>query len=116
MRKSLKFQGLLGLLCVLTLATGIRGVALAESFDLLRTVPLEIKEYEVSKDLPITFASSEQVLHAIDSSPVLLVHMEVLRRGYSDLPESEKEKLVAALLKRHQEQEHDLPRNFDHGY
>jgi hypothetical protein len=104
------------LLAVLVVALCASNMALAQSFDLLRTVPLEIKEYEVSKDLPVTFATADQIIQVLDSSPVLLVHMEVLRRGYSDLPDSEKEKLVAALLKRHQQQEHDLPRAFDHGY
>jgi hypothetical protein len=109
-------QRLLGLSVVLSLLSGLGSTAVAEQIDMLRTVPLEIKGYEVSKDFPVTFYTADQVLKAIDSSPILLVHMEVLRRGYADLPETEKTKLVTALLKRHQTLENDLPKAFDHGY
>lgn len=101
---------------LLGLSQSAPSCAWAESFDLLHTVPLEIKGYEVSKDFPVTFYTADQVLKAIDSSPILLVHMEALRRGYEDLPATEKQKLLAALLKRHQQKEADLQLGFDHGY
>jgi hypothetical protein len=109
-------RNLLGLPLALALGLACLTSAWAETFDLLRTVPLEIKGYEVSKEFPVTFQTAEQVLKALDSSPVLLVHMEVLRRGYGDLPEPEKTKLLATLLKRHQQMENDLTRCFDLGY
>jgi hypothetical protein len=55
-------------------------------------------------------------MQVINSTPVLLVHMEALRRGYQDLPASEQEKLLANLLKRRKANENDLMLGFDHGY
>lgn len=104
----------LGSLVALAACVGLQ--AQAEQIDLLRTVPLEIKGYEVSKNFPSTFTTADQVLAAIDSSPVLLVHMEAIRRSYADLPAAEKAKLLAALKKRHQLKENDLQLGFDHGY
>src|SRR5262249_24124410 len=87
-----------------------------ESFDLLHSVPLEISGYVVAKDFPITFYTSDQVLKAIDSSPVLIIHMDALRRSNEDLPSTEQQKLIAALIKRQQLKEKDAQLAFDLGY
>lgn len=84
--------------------------------DFLRSVPLESSGYPALQCLPAKLSSADQVLGAIDSTPVLLVHMEALRRGYADLPQPEQEKLLKALRKRHVAKEQDLMLGFDLGY
>ncbi len=84
--------------------------------DLLRTVPLEITGYEAGKQFPAHFTDAASVLSAINSSPVLLLHMEALRRASLDLTDIEKKKVTATLLKKHQVLETDLALGFDLGY
>jgi hypothetical protein len=90
--------------------------SLTSAVDMLRSIPLEIKDYPAVRNLPTRFSTANQVLQAIDSTPTLLVHMEVLRRGYHQLEPSEKDKLLTSLLERHRASEHDLMLGFDHGY
>ncbi len=109
-------KGLLGVIAAASLAATTHFPALAESVDLLRSIPLEIKDYAAGKTLPEKPETADQILNAIDNTPVLLVHMEAIRRAYHYLSPAEQEKLLSALFKRHQKSEWDLRTGFDHGY
>lgn len=108
-------NGILSAAWAAAIALTLQIPALAD-IDLLRAIPLEIKGYEVTQSFPAHFSTAAQVLSAIDSTPNLLVRMEVIRRAYHNLDSTEAEALLAALLKRHQLNENDLTVGFNHGY
>jgi len=110
-------RGILGALATLSLAGFLSGPVLAdEPVDLLRTIPLEVGGYPAAQCLSSKLTSADQVLQMLNNTPVLLVHMEALRRGYADLPLIEQDKLLKALHKRHMAKESDLGLGFDLGY
>jgi hypothetical protein len=109
-------NGLLGTFAALALGLSLSSPCRAESIDILRAVPLEVSGYASGKGFPEYFQSADEVLKAIDSSPVLLVHMEALRRGYHDLSDTEQDKVLSTLMKRHKANEKDLQLGFDYGY
>lgn len=109
-------KGTLAALAAFALAASVQLPGFTASIDILRSVPLEIKQYPEAKNFPGKFTTAEQVLAAIDSTPNLLVHMEAIRRGYHDLDAEQAEKLLSALFKRHQTDEKDLMHGFNHGY
>ncbi len=84
--------------------------------DILRSVPLEVTGYASAQCLPAQLTTAEEVLNVLNSTPVLLVHMEALRRGYAELPFDEHAKLLSALHQRHMAKETDLMLGFDLGY
>ncbi|MCE3234738.1 MAG: hypothetical protein K0Q50_918 [Vampirovibrio sp.] len=88
----------------------------SQTVDILRSVPLEVKDYASARSFPERFTTTEQIINALNSTPVLLVHMEAIRRGYHELPISEHEKLLTSLHKRRSTNENDLMLGFDHGY
>lgn len=109
-------KGVLGAVALLSVSVGLMGASQAEPVDFLRAVPLEISGYASAKAFPAKFSDSNQVLQALNSTPVLLVHMEALRRAYGDMDAIEQEKLLTALHKRRLTNEKDLMLGFDHGY
>jgi len=110
-------RGILGALATLSLAGFLSGPVLAdEPVDLLRTIPLEVGGYPAEQCLSSKLTSADQVIQMLNNTPVLLVHMEALRRGYADLPLIEQDKLLKALHKRHMAKEGDLGLGFDLGY
>lgn len=88
----------------------------ALGLDLLRSVPLEISAYEVEAGIPPTLSDAAQVLDLLNGNRNLLVHMEVIRRAYTDLPPEERQKLLEELFGRYQALDDDAVRFFDHGY
>lgn len=90
--------------------------SIGQTVDILRSVPLEVKDYASAQSFPERFTTAAEVINALNSTPVLLVHMEALRRGYHELPYSEQEKLLTNLHKRRMTNENDLMLGFDHGY
>lgn len=105
--------------CSLLVGLGVTafvGLGQAETIDLLRDVPLEVSGYAAGQQFPTRFQTASEVLNALDSTPVLLLHMEALRRGYHELSETEKAKLLNGLLQRRRANENDLQAGFDHGY
>jgi hypothetical protein len=108
--------GILGVMAALTLSISLPYSSFAENVDFLRSIPLEVSGYASAQAFPEKFTTAEQVIQAINNTPVLLVHMEALRRGYHELPIDEQEKLLTALHKRRMTNEHDLVLGFDHGY
>jgi hypothetical protein len=88
----------------------------AVDLNLLRGLPLTIDGYETGRNMPETFSSAAQVIQAIDSSPVLLLHMEALRRSYGSLSKEAHIAVLETLLKRHQADEANLQIGFDYGY
>ena len=108
--------GILGVVAALAFSTTVSFPSFAENVDFLRTIPLEVSGYASAQNFPEKFTTADQVIQAINSSPVLLVHMEAIRRGYHDLPVAEQEKLLTNLHKRRQTNENDLVLGFDHGY
>jgi hypothetical protein len=88
----------------------------AEPVDILRSLQLEATGYAEIQCLPPHLTSADQVTQVLDSTSVLLVHMEALRRGYADLPATEQAKLLKDLRKRHASKETDLMLGFDLGY
>ena len=88
----------------------------ALDIDLLRSVPLEVTGYASAQCLPPQLTSAQDVLTVLNGTPVLLVHMEALRRGYTELPAEERAKLLSDLHKRHMAKETDLMLGFDLGY
>ncbi len=111
-------KGILGVVSALSVAGAayLPGMAAEQSVDILRSVPLEVQDYASAKSFPEKFTSATEVMSVLNSTPVLLVHMEALRRGYLDLPASEQEKLLSDLHKRRMTNENDLMLGFDHGY
>ena len=101
------FAGLLMSFC-------IQGAQATTQVDILRSVPLEISGYNLPKDNGFTTAS--ELLGVMDGQKSLLVHMELMRRSYLTLPESEKEKLLSTLYTRYKTSENDTIKFFDHGY
>lgn len=85
----------------------------ASHVDILRSVPLEVKEYDSVLE---RYSTASQVVSTIDSTPNLLVHMEAIRRGYHQLSADEKDKLLGTLFARQRASEHDLMHAFNHGY
>lgn len=92
------------------------GMGWGETIDVLRSVPLEVSGYPQAQQFPTHFQTADEVLRALDSTPVLLVHMEAFRRSYADLSVAERNKVLAALQKRHKLAENDLQIGFDYGY
>ncbi len=90
--------------------------AFADKLDLLHNVPLEISEHTTTLNIPEQVSSADQVLNILNASPNLLVHMEMMRRGYHHLPTSEQDKLVNELNKRYTAASSDPIKFFDHGY
>jgi hypothetical protein len=90
--------------------------AQAASIDLLRSLPLSVEGYASAKAFPEKFTTPEQVIQALNSTPVLLVHMEAIRRAYHDLDPGSQDKLLDAIHKRRMTNEKDLMLGFDHGY
>lgn len=109
-------KSVLGVLALASLSLGVIGASQAEKLDILRSVPLEVSGYASGKALPEKFTTNEQVIQALNSTPVLLVHMEALRRAYHDLPVTEHDKLLTTIHKRRMTNERDLTLGFDHGY
>lgn len=90
--------------------------AQADTVDFLRTIPLTVDGYASAKAFPETFTTPDQVIQALNSTPVLLVHMEAIRRAYHDLDVASQDKLLEAIHKRRMTNEKDLMLGFDHGY
>ena|GEM_PF-1799459 len=90
--------------------------ASAVDLNLLRGFPLTVEGYEAGKVMPESFSSAAQVIQSIDASPVFLLHMEALRRGYASLGKEERVKVLETLLKRHKANENSLEIGFDYGY
>lgn len=90
--------------------------AQAEPLDLLRSIPLTVNGYASAQSFPERFSSPEQVVQALNSTPVLLVHMEALRRAYHELDPGSHDRLLEAIHKRRLTNEKDLMLGFDHGY
>ncbi len=88
----------------------------ADTVDFLRTIPLTVDGYASAKAFPETFTTPDQVIQALNSTPVLLVHMEAIRRAYHDLDAGSQDKLLEAIHKRRMTNEKDLMLGFDHGY
>ncbi|MBX2860005.1 MAG: hypothetical protein KTR14_02130 [Vampirovibrio sp.] len=89
----------------------------AWSIDLLRDVPLEIGAYEASDHvLDTSLTSADAVMNVLQGSQNLLVHMEVLRRGYTELSTAEQQKLIKNLLARKKAMAEDTASFFDYGY
>jgi len=88
----------------------------AQTVDFLRTVPLEVSGYPAAQCLSSRLTSADQILQVLNATPVQIVHMEALRRGYAELPLTEQDKLLKALHKRHMANETDLGMGFDLGY
>lgn len=109
-------KSVLGLAALLSVSIGLTPVSPAEPLDILRSVPLEVSGYASGKAFPEKFTSTEQVIQALNSTPVLLVHMEAIRRAYHDMPITEHDKLLTAIHKRRLTNEKDLMLGFDHGY
>lgn len=94
----------------------VENVAQTQTIDMLRSIPLEINGYASGRALPDKFTTKEQVIQALNSTPVLLIHMETLRRAYHDMPITEHDKLLEAIHNRRMTNEKDLMLGFDHGY
>ncbi|WP_373530986.1 hypothetical protein [Vampirovibrio sp.] len=105
-----------GMSVLLCLTANINLASPAESIDILRSTPMEVNGYASAKAFPETFTTQDQVIQALNSTPVLLVHMEALRRAYHDLAPGEHDKLLEAIHKRRLTNEKDLMLGFDHGY
>lgn len=90
--------------------------AQADTVDFLRSIPLNVEGYASAKTFPEKFNTPEQVIQALNSTPVLLVHMEAIRRAYHDLDPGSHDKLLEAIHKRRMTNEKDLMLGFDHGY
>lgn len=87
-----------------------------QTVDMLRSIPLEIDGYASARAFPDKFTTNEQVIQALNSTPVLLVHMEAIRRAYHDMPITQHDSLLEAIHKRRMTNEKDLMLGFDHGY
>lgn len=109
-------KSVLGFLALLSVSIGLTQASQAENLDILRSIPLEVSGYASGKAFPEKFTSTEQVIQALNSTPVLLVHMEAIRRAYHDMPITEHDKLLTAIHKRRMTNEKDLMLGFDHGY
>ncbi len=109
-------KGILGIVALLACSVGMTQASQAENIDILRSIPLEVSGYASGKAFPEKFTTTEQVIQALNSTPVLLVHMEALRRAYHDMDSTEHEKLLTAIHKRRMTNEKDLMLGFDHGY
>lgn len=84
--------------------------------DLLRNIPLETSTYLKDGTLPPTFTSADQIMKVLNEKRNLLVHMEAIRRSYSELGPAEQEKLVTTLFQRYRALNEDPVRFFDYGY
>lgn len=84
--------------------------------NLVRGLPLDVDGYDTGKTMPKTFSSAAQVIQSLDASPIFLVHMEALRRGYASLGKEERVKVLETLLKRHKANESSMEIGFDYGY
>jgi hypothetical protein len=84
---------------------------------LIRDVPLTVSSYtEILASFPEKPSTASEIVQALNNTPNLLIHMELLRRGYHELPESEQSRLVERLEIRHQENDRDMIMAFDYGY
>jgi hypothetical protein len=114
-------QGFLGAVALLMSLAGIANAELltetpSQQVDFLRSVPLEVSGYPAAQCLSSRLTSADQILQVLNSTPVFLVHMEALRRGYAELPLTEQTRLLKALRARHTAKENDLAIGFDLGY
>src|ERR1043166_2463371 len=69
------------------------GTGWGETIDILRAVPLEVSGDASAQQFPARFQTADEVLRALDGTPVLLVHMEAIRRSYADLSVTERDKV-----------------------
>lgn len=86
-----------------------------KKFDLLRAVPLEVSGYTDSP-LPATFSTADQIVEVLNSKRDLLVHMEAIRRSYTQLSAAEQVNLLDDLFERYRSMDDDAVRFFDYGY
>jgi hypothetical protein len=114
--RSAFFKSAWGLAALVCLSTTINLISFAENIDILRSTPMAVNGYASARAFPETFTTQDEVIQALNSSPVLLVHMEALRRAYHDLDPSKHDKLLEAIHKRRMTNEKDLMLGFDHGY
>lgn len=110
------------LLSSFSVFTLLSGVSLAESLtsspvSLLRDVPLKVDSYtDILADTPARLSTASEILQVINNTPNLLIHMELLRRGYHELSEAEQSRLMERLEERHQDSDKDMIMAFDYGY
>ncbi|MEM0951468.1 MAG: hypothetical protein AAGI66_04905 [Cyanobacteria bacterium P01_H01_bin.74] len=84
---------------------------------LIRDVVLNIDHYpNVTRELPPRFNTASEILAALDNTTQLLIHMELLRRGYHQLPVPEQSRLLERLDNRHKDAIQDKIKAFDLGY
>jgi hypothetical protein len=114
--RSAFFRSVFGLASVVCLSAGINLASPAENVDILRSTPMIVSGYASARAFPETFTTQSEVIQALNSSPVLLVHMEAIRRAYHELEPREHDKLLEAIHKRRMTNEKDLTLGFDHGY
>ena len=65
-------QGIFGVVTALLLAGTMSLSAMAEQVDFLRTIPLDVSGYPAGQAFPQTFTTKEQVIQALNSTPVLI--------------------------------------------
>lgn len=87
-----------------------------QDIDFLHNISLDVSQYPDGLSLVSHFSKADEVLTALKCSDDLPVHMEALRRGYGELPISEKKDLVVKLLKRYEQASEDAVSYFDYGY
>lgn len=88
----------------------------ANAIDLTRSIPLEVSDYKEVSEFPAAFTTAQQVLDILNGRRNTLVHMEAVRRSYTELPPAEKSKLLTMLHDRHRALQEDPVRYFDYGY
>lgn len=86
-----------------------------KKFDLLRAIPLEVSGY-TDTPLPSAFTSASQVVEVLNSRRDLLLHMEAIRRSYTQLSAAEQQTLLDDLFDRYRSIDEDPVRFFDYGY
>jgi hypothetical protein len=82
---------------------------------LLREVTIPLTGY-AGLSVPESFSTASQVLPLLESNEKMGTHMEILRRAYHSLPESEKVTLIQALYNRYDVDAGNPVKFFDHGY
>lgn len=90
-------------------------IPVAAEYDLIRSIPLTVDGYPEAASVEAP-KSATSLLSALQSSPNLAVHMELLRRGRTSLSKDEQNDLVVRLLKRYEASPEDAVQFFDYGY
>lgn len=111
-------QGVLAGLLVGVLALSFSVSSSADNTMLLRTVPLEVSGYPEAEDLDNRVKDAESTMQLINESKPLLVHMEAIRRAYTQYGANldEKTKLLNALKSRYMSDQENAANFFDYGY